>query len=81
MKYAGAVEKQRIKDLDKLIRKLRNDERLWDEDDRVYNLLGKALERRAKLRMRNPSFNLVGPYSGLSRQELRRSGTCETDWF
>ena len=23
----------------------------------------------------------VGPYSGLTRAELRKSGTCETDWF
>lgn len=23
----------------------------------------------------------VGPYSGLTREELRQSGTCETDWY
>lgn len=23
----------------------------------------------------------VGPYSGLTRRELRRTGTCETDWY
>ena len=23
----------------------------------------------------------VGPYSGLTKQELAKSGTCETDWF
>ena len=23
----------------------------------------------------------VGPYSGLTRSELHRTGTCETDWF
>lgn len=23
----------------------------------------------------------VGPYSGLTRAELRKSGTCEADWF
>lgn len=23
----------------------------------------------------------VGPYSGLTASELRKSGTCETDWF
>jgi len=22
-----------------------------------------------------------GPYSGLSRRELRMTGTCETDWY
>jgi hypothetical protein len=68
----------RIKELDRLIRRLRNDPRLWDEDDRVYRLLGKALEHRAKMRRSEPCT--VGPYSGLTRQELRQSGTCETDW-
>lgn len=24
---------------------------------------------------------IVGPYSGLTRPELARTGTCETDWF
>lgn len=23
----------------------------------------------------------VGPYSGLTRRELRATGTCETDWY
>jgi hypothetical protein len=22
-----------------------------------------------------------GPYSGLTREELRKTGTCETDWY
>lgn len=72
---------QRIRDLDRLIRRLRADERLWDEDDRVYGLLGKALERRSKLWCKALRSRSVGPYSGLTRSELARSGTCETDWF
>lgn len=24
---------------------------------------------------------VVGKYSGLTREELARTGTCETDWF
>lgn len=62
-----------------MIRRLRNDPRLWDEDDRVYNILGKALSRRAKIRCNTPDS--VGVFSGLTRSELRHSGTCETDWF
>jgi len=72
---------KRIEQYDRLIRRLRNDPRLWDEDDRVYNILGKALERRMKLRRQSPESRSVGPYSGLTRQELQASGTCETDWF
>jgi hypothetical protein len=77
------VEKrrQRIKEYDRLIRRLRNDPRLWDDDDRVYHILGKALERRAELRKHTPNLKVVGPYSGLTRRELQQSGTCETDWF
>lgn len=33
------------------------------------------------LRERERPIESVGPYSGLTRSELRRSGTCETDWF
>jgi hypothetical protein len=72
----------RIKELDRLIRRLRYDPRLDGEDEqayaRVHNLLGKALEHRAKMRRSAP--RTIGPYSGLTRQELRQSGTCETDW-
>lgn len=70
---------ERIREYDRLIRRLRADPRLWDEDDRVYKILGKALDRRAKIRSNAPQS--VGVFSGLTRGELRRSGTCETDWF
>ena len=69
----------RIRQYDRLIRRLRADPRLFDEDDRVYDILGKALDRRAKIRRNTPKN--VGVFSGLTRSELRRSGTCETDWF
>lgn len=69
----------RLQEYDRLIRRLRNDPRLWDDDDRIYNILGKALSRRAKIRPKEK--RVVGPYSGLTRQELRASGTCEPDWF
>lgn len=68
-----------VRKYERLVRRLRSDPRLWDEDDRVYNLLGKALERLRKLRRQQ--VHQVGPYSGLTRQELRQSGTCEPDWF
>jgi len=71
----------RIKQYDFLIRRLRADERLWDEDDRVHQLLGKALERRKKLRSKTTSDEKRGLYSGLTRSELKQSGTCEADWY
>lgn len=44
--------------------------------DRVFEYL---LKRAARERKRERKA--VGPYSGLTRSELRRSGTCEADWF
>ena len=71
----------RLEQYDRLIRRFRNDPRLWDEDDRVYNLLGKAQAMRRKLRKQDPEPRKVGPYSGMTKRELAMSGTCETDWF
>ena len=31
--------------------------------------------------LRDPGTVPVGRYSGLTRPELARTGTCETDWF
>lgn len=64
---------------ERLLRRLRNDPRLWDEDNRVYDLIGKVKERLRKAR--SQQVHQVGPYSGLTRNELRMSGTCEADWF
>ena len=38
--------------------------------------LSECLANLRALREASP----VGPYSGLTRSELHRSGTCETDW-
>lgn len=67
---------------ERLLRKLRNDPRLWEEGetgDRISRLIDKAKTRLSKVRRKMPKQ--VGPYSGLTKQELRASGTCETDWF
>ena len=32
------------------------------------------------LKLRSETPELVGPYSGLSRADLAKTGTCETDW-
>ncbi len=41
----------------------------------------KARKMRGQAMEPTPSAYQVGPYSGLTRQELRATGTCETDWF
>ena len=71
----------RLERYDRLIRRIRNSAKLWDEDDIYYNRLGKLLAARAKWHERHPEPRQVGPYSGLTRHELAMSGTCETDWF
>ena len=43
--------------------------------DRVLAYLKARVLRQS--RRRGP----VGPYSGLTRHELRMTGTCEPDWF
>lgn len=69
-----------------IIEDLRNHPRLTDKDNRVYLLLRKIqrLKRpRPKPVSEQPKLfqELVGPYSGLTKTELRASGTCEPDWF
>lgn len=44
--------------------------------DRVLHYL-KARYLRNQQKPAQP----IGKYSGLSRSELRRTGTCEADWF
>ncbi len=72
----------RVKKYDELIRKLRRHPLLFDGDDdhKIHRLLDKALSVRRKLR-EIADRREVGRYSGLTADELRRSGTCETDWF
>lgn len=43
--------------------------------DRVLHYL-----KARYLRYQNKPVQSAGPYSGLTRAELRKSGTCETDW-
>ena len=46
-----------------------------DQADRVLDYL-----KSRKMRSNNKP-KVVGEYSGLTRQELKRTGTCETDWY
>lgn len=70
-----------------MIRRLRRDPRLFDPDhpdtDRVFDAIGVVKRHSMDLRERidKAKPELVGPYSGLTRSELRQSGTCETDWY
>jgi hypothetical protein len=66
---------------DKIIRRIRNSPLLFDSEDdhKIHRILKKALSMSRKRRERaTPS---VGIYSGLTRRELARSGTCEPDWY
>ena len=47
-----------------------------DQADRVLAYL-----KTRVIRARDNEEITVGPYSGLTRAELRQSGTCETDWY
>jgi hypothetical protein len=47
-----------------------------EQADRVLHYLKERM-----MRYRTQSTEKPGPYSGLTRSELRRSGTCETDWY
>ena len=68
---------------ERLIRAIRNSPLLFDSEDdhKIHRILGKALQMRRKERENNPPVKIVGPYSGLTRQELAASGTCEPDWY
>jgi len=60
--------------------------RIFDYDDtpkegqaeRVLLYLKARKIRGIKIERRDEP---VGPYSGLTRRELRATGTCETDWY
>lgn len=47
-----------------------------DQADRVLAYL-----KARMMRKRQPDTEERGPYSGLTRAELARTRTCETDWF
>lgn len=71
----------RLQRIERLIRRLRNSPKLWEDNDiytqRIWKL-HKALSKEYAVQLdKTPR----GPYSGLTRRELAQSGTCETDWF
>ena len=49
-----------------------------EQADKVLSYLKKRFIRE---RDRLPSRDSFGLYSGLTKRELRLSGTCETDWI
>lgn len=76
------MNQTRMDQYDRLIRRIRNDPRLFTDDDhKVHRILGKALARRRKVRGQLPDPTPRGPYSGMTRRELAATGTCEPDWF
>lgn len=64
-----------------LLRRIRNSPKLWEPDTtKIDRVLVKAKARMMR-RRGSCAAAPVGQYSGLTKQELRRSGTCETDWY
>lgn len=56
------------------------------EGKKFERVLLKAIDKKIEQQKREDLERMggrrsVGPYSGLTREELRRTGTCETDWF
>ena len=65
---------------ERLVRRIRQDPRLFAEDSvKIDRVLLKAKSKMLAHRRRKPEP--VGPYSGLTRAELRASRTCEPDWY
>lgn len=60
---------------------MRNDPRLFDTDDdhKFHRIFGKALDMKRKRHV--SPVPQTGPYSGLTKQQLAASRTCETDWY
>lgn len=57
-------------------------QRIFDYPPEKEEQAGQVLSylKRRMLRDRETTI-VVGKYSGLTREELARTGTCETDWF
>lgn len=65
---------------EQIVRNIRRDPRLFGDDTvKIDRVLRKAKSRM--LTQRRRTIPPVGPYSGLTRAELRQSGTCEPDWY
>ena len=62
------------------LRRIRN--RIFDypeaQADQAMRVLAYLKTRMMRQRER---IEPVGPYSGLTRGELSKTGTCETDWY
>lgn len=73
-----------IKKYERILRWLRSHP-LYDgsgvRDDQIFGMIGQAQRLLRKAREKQRIAPSVGPYSGLTRAELRQTGTCETDWF
>jgi hypothetical protein len=67
---------------EKLLRQLRQSPKLWaDNTIKIDRVLSAAKRRMLAQRERQKPEEPVGPYSGLTRGELRQSRTAEPDWF
>lgn len=83
MKELDSEADQRAAYYQRLLCRLRSDARRWrdgPEAERIGRLINKAKTRMFVWRARQAD-EPKGPYSGLTRSELAKSGTCETDWF
>lgn len=72
---------EQLTTIEELERKLR---RIRQQIDDKPELEADLIETKAlllKAREETPERERVGPYSGLTRRELSKTGTCETDWF
>jgi hypothetical protein len=69
----------RTMNYERLVNRLRSDPRIFtaDDDHKIHRILRKAIRRKVAAYPPAP----VGRYSGLTADELRRTGTGETDWF
>jgi hypothetical protein len=76
---------ERIKPMtsEKALRRMR--QRIFDypkhKQDQADRVLVYLKARMMRERKRQPDTEKRGFYSGLTRSELARTGTCETDWF
>jgi hypothetical protein len=70
-----------MNDLEIRIHRLRQEISRLPLDVGVPHHLSEALSAALIALQALPSSTPVGPYSGLTRAELARTGTCETDWY
>lgn len=72
-------------DYGRVLRSLRNN--IWGYDNTPNETKAARVLRAVKTRVlqqekaQREKERRTGPYSGLTRAELARTGTCETDWY